>query len=79
MNHMILKEIIEKAEQEVGGKVIWLGECNDRWILGFDFEENALTSVVWCCYKDTGEISYFFPPDEPGLLKSAKTVLLPDS
>ncbi len=74
---MPLKEIVEKAEKEIGGKVVWMGECDDRWVLGFDFEENTLSSIVWCCYKATGEIGYFFPPDEPGLLKSAKSVNLP--
>lgn len=74
---MTVKDMIKKVEQDVGGKVIWLGECSDRWIFSFDFEEDTLTSVVWCCYKDTGEIGYFFPPDEPGLLKSVKEVFLP--
>ncbi len=70
MNIVTIKEIIAKAEREVGGKVVGLGECTDRWVFGFDFEESALTSIVWCCYKDTGEIGYFFPPDEPGLLRT---------
>ena len=74
---MTLKKAIEKAEQEIGGKVIAVGECKDRWILCFDFEKDALTSIVRCCYKETGELGYFFPPDEPGLLKSAKPVDLP--
>ena len=71
---MNLKKSIKKAEQEVGGKVIAVGECKDRWIFCFDFEEDSLTGVVWCCYKATGKIACFFPPDEPGLLKSAKPV-----
>ena len=74
---MTVEEVIQKAEAEVGGKVISLGECEDRWILGFDWQSGTLSSIVWCCYKDTGEIGGFFPPDEPGVLKSAKPIVLP--
>ena len=75
---MTLVEAIRKAEREVGGYVIGLGECADRWIFGFDFEEDALTSVVWCCDKETEEIFCFFPPDEPDVLKSVKPLELPE-
>lgn len=71
---LTLQEAIKKAEQEIGGKVIWVGDYKDRWVLGFDFEEDTLSSIVWCCYKNTGEIGYFFPPDEPDVLKSTKEV-----
>ena len=74
---MTLAEIVAKAEREVGGKIVELAESQDRWIFGFDFEEDALTSVVWCCDKETEEVFCFFPPDEPDVLKSAKLVSLP--
>lgn len=75
---MTLKEAVDKAEREFGKKVTAVSECSDRWIFEFDFGDCVLTGFVPCCYKSTGEIACFFPPDEPGLLKSAKPMPLPD-
>lgn len=74
---MTLKEAVRKAESQLSGKVINVFDCDDRWVFEFDWEEGTLSSVVWCCYKSTGEIECFFPPDEPEILKSAKPVPLP--
>lgn len=73
---MTLKNAIKKAQAQVGGKVVWVGECKDRWVFGFDWQADTLSSVVFCCYKVSGEIGYFFPPDEPSVLKSVKEISL---
>lgn len=75
---MNLKKAIQKAEIETGGKVLYVNDCGDRWIFGFDFEVDAQTSVIFCCFKDTGEFTDFFPPDEPDVLLRAKPVTLPN-
>ena len=75
---MTLKEVIQKVEREFGGKVIGIGDCKDRWIFVFDWQQNALSSIVFCCYKDDYEIGYFFPSDEPGIFKSAEPIPLPE-
>ena len=75
---MTLKEAIQKIEAETGLKVKAAGDCNDRWVFGLDFGEPVLIGVVPCCYKSTGEVGWFSPFDEPGLLSSAKPVPLPE-
>lgn len=72
-----LKEAITIAEKETGGKVTGVLETSDRWIFDFDFEEDSLISVVFCCMKDSGEFKYFFPPDEPDILKHAQLLKEP--
>ena len=74
---MTLKEAIQKAEETTGGKVLCVDDCDDRWIFGFDFELDAQTSVIFCCYKNTGKFKDFFPPDEPDVLLRAKPIELP--
>ena len=74
---MTLEEAIRKAETQIGGKVIGIGDYKDRWIFCFDWQTGTLSSVVWCCYKDTGDIGCFFPPDEPDVLKLSKEIPLP--
>ena len=71
-----LKEAIEKAEKEIGGKILTVDDCDDRWVFGFDFEIGAYTGVLFCCLKHTGEIVAFFPPDEPDVLLRAKPLSL---
>ena len=71
---MTLKEAVKKAEQETGGTVLFVDDCGDRWVFGFDFEEGATMGVVFCCFKDTGNFTHFFPPDEPDVLKRAKSI-----
>lgn len=73
---MTLKEAIRAAESILDCKVVEVGDCKDRWVFALDWQEGTLSSVVWCCYKESGEIGYFFPPDEPGVLKSAKKIPL---
>ena len=74
---MTLKEAILKAEREIGGEIIGVADYRDRWIFSFDWQTDTLSSVVWCCYKVSGEIGCFFPPDEPEVLKNAKEISLP--
>ena len=74
---MDLKDAIQKAEKELGGKVVSVFDCDDRWALNFDWQKDTLMSVIWCFYKDTKEIGCFFPPDEPEVGKRAKRVPLP--
>ena len=69
-----LKESIEKAKNTVNSKILNVYDCGDRWIFDFEFEVNATTSVIFCCFKGTGEFFDFFPPDEPDVLKRAKKV-----
>ena len=69
-----LKEAIEKAKNTVNSKILNVYDCEDRWIFDFEFEVNATMSVIFCCFKDTGEFSDFFPPDESYVLKRAKKV-----
>ena len=73
-----LKDAINKAEKEVGGKILTVDDCDDRWVFGFDFEADAQTGVVFCWFKDTREFRDFFPPDEPNVLLRAKPIELPD-
>lgn len=73
---MNLIEAIQKAESEIGGKIISVFDCEDRWVFGFDFQKNSLYSVVWCCYKDSGELDAFLPSDEPEVGKRAKQISL---
>lgn len=75
---MTLEKAIQKAEMKLGGKVISVFDCGDRWALGFDWQKENLTSFIWCCLKDTGKIVSFFPPDEPEVAKRAKRVPLPE-
>ena len=75
---MTLKEAVAKAEREFGKKVVAVSECDDRWFFEFDFGESVLTGFIPCCYKSTGEVGWFSPFDEPGLLSSAKPVPLPE-
>ena len=58
------------------GKVLMVYDCGDRWIFDFDFEIGTCMSVVFCCFKNTSEFTYFFPPDSPEILKRAKPVEL---
>lgn len=74
---MTLEEAVHIAEEETGGKVLKVLETSDRWIFCFDFEVDALTGIIFCCFKNGDGLGYFFPPDEPGLLKSAIQVDLP--
>ena len=76
---MDLKEALQKAELELGGTVISVFDCDDRWVFNFDWQVDTLSSVVWCCYKTAGEISCFFPPDEPEVGERAKRIRLPEA
>lgn len=73
---MTLKEAIQKAEKDTGGKVLGVLDADDRWIFSFDFEIDAYTGVVFCCFKDNGKFTDFFPPDVPNVLERAKPIPL---
>lgn len=75
---MTLKEAIRKTETETGVKVKSVGDCRDRWVFDLDFGEPVLIGAVPCCYKDTGETSWFLPSEEPDVLLDAKPIPLPD-
>lgn len=75
---VVLKEAVQKIESELGGKVTTIYDCDDRWVLGLDWQEGTLTSIVFCVYKETGELGNFFPPDEPEVGKNAKRIFLPE-
>lgn len=70
-------EAIDIAEQETGAKVLKVLETPDRWIFCFDFEIDALTGIIFCCFKNIDGLTYFFPPDESGVLSDALSVNLP--
>ena len=74
---MDLKNAIQEAEKELGGKVVSVFDCDDRWVLNFDWQKDTLMSVVLCYYKESKEIGCFFPPDEPEVWGRAKRIQLP--
>ena len=75
---MTLEDAIKKAEQETGGTVLFVDDCDDRWVFGFDFEADSTMGIVFCCFKNTGKFTHFFPPNEPDVLKRAKPIKLGD-
>lgn len=74
---MTLAEAINVAEQKIGAKVLKVLETPDRWIFCFDFEVDALTGIMFCCFKNGDDLTCFFPPDEPDVLGTAVSIDLP--
>ena len=54
---MTLEDAIKKAEQETGGTVLFVDDCDDRWVFGFDFEADSTMGIVFCCFKNVQSFS----------------------
>lgn len=77
---LTLEEGIKKAEETVGGIVVTIRDCGDRWSFSFKEDEGKFGAISMFIFKEDGEIEYFLMDAENiAILKNGKDTPLPNN